>query len=401
MSEHTNTSSHLETIAIHGGQQPDPVTGAVMPSISVSSTYAQPSPGEHLGFEYSRSHNPTRYAMERCVAALEGAHVADDPSHGAFAFGSGLASIGTALEMLNSGDHLIASDDMYGGTRRLMTNVRERSQGIGVSYVDMVDPKAIENAITGRTKMIWVETPTNPLLKIIDLNAVADIGRRHGIITVCDNTFASPVVQRPIELGIDIVMHSATKYLGGHSDVVGGLLVTNRADLAEQIRYLQNAIGSVLSPFDCYFILRGLKTLAIRMERHSRNAQSIAEWLVSHPKVDRVVYPNLPSHPQYEVAKRQMRFGRGDEPCGGGMITVFLKGGLDESRQFLERLNMFALAESLGGVESLVDHPAIMTHASVPVETREALGISDNLNRLSVGIEHVDDLIADLDQALR
>jgi len=391
---------HLDSLVIHGGQRPDPTTGAVMPPIYLSSTYAQASPGEHQGFEYSRSHNPTRYAFERCIATVEGSGISEDQdvSRGGFAFSSGLAATGTALELLDSGDHVIAMDDLYGGTYRLMTRVRERSQGIKVSYVDMTDPSRIEAAITDRTRMIWVETPTNPTLKLVDLQAVAAIAKKRDIITVCDNTFATPMLQRPLELGFDIVMHSATKYLGGHSDVIGGVLVTNRLDLAEKLRFMQNAIGSVMAAFDSYMVLRGMKTLAIRMRRHSESALRIAQWLEQHPKVDRVTYPGLPSHPQHELAKRQLALN--GKAAFGGMITIYLKGGLDESRRFLENVKIFALAESLGGVESLIEHPAIMTHASVPPETRAKLGISDTLVRVSVGIEDADDLQDDLEQAL-
>lgn len=412
---------HLDSLVIHGGQRPDPTTGAVMPPVYLSSTYAQASPGEHKGFEYSRSHNPTRYAFERCIATVEGSGISEeqDVSRGGFAFSSGLAATGTALELLDSGDHVIAMDDLYGGTYRLMTRVRERSQGIKVSYVDMTDPSRIETAITDRTRMIWVETPTNPTLKLVDLQAVAEIAKKRDIITVCDNTFATPMLQRPLEHGFDIVMHSATKYLGGHSDVIGGVLVTNRLDLAEKLRFMQNAIGSVMSAFDSYMVLRGMKTLALRMRRHSESALRIAKWLEQHSKVDRVAYPGLPSHPQHELARRQMSGHRGSpsresqlgeprydgesrlgEPWYGGMITIYLKGGLEESRRFLENVHIFALAESLGGVESLIEHPAIMTHASVPPETRATLGISDSLVRLSVGIEDADDLQNDLEQAL-
>jgi len=390
---------NLETQVIHAGQIPDPTTGAVMPPVSFSSTYVQQSPGVHKGFEYSRSHNPTRYALERCIASLEGATVEKDVTHGGFAFSSGLAAMGTCLELADSGDHIIAMDDLYGGSYRLMSRVRERSQGLKVSYVDMTDPSRIEAAITDRTRLIWVETPTNPTLKLVDLEAIAAIGRTHKIITVCDNTFASPMLQRPIEHGIDIAMHSATKYLGGHSDAVGGILVTNRADLAERLRFMQNAIGSVLGPMDSYLVLRGIKTLAIRMERHCRNAAEMAQRLEAHPRVESIVYPGLPSHPQYGIAQRQMRLN--GEPAGGGMITIWLKGGIKESRRFLERVHLFSLAESLGGVESLIEHPAIMTHASVPPEKRKALGIDDNLCRLSVGIEHVEDLWHDLEHALK
>jgi cystathionine gamma-lyase len=391
----------LSSLVIHGGQSPDPVTGAVMPPISLSSTYAQESPGQHKGFEYSRSHNPTRYAMERCIAILEGSTLTreQDVTHGGFAFSSGLAAMGTALELLDSGDHVIAMDDLYGGSYRLMTRVRERSMGLKVTYVDMTDASRIEQAITPRTKMIWVETPTNPTLKVVDLEAVAKIARPRGIITVCDNTFATPVLQRPLQWGFDMVHHSATKYLGGHSDVVGGILVANRADLAERLRFLHNAVGSVMGPFDSYLVLRGIKTLALRMARHSESGMKIAEWLSKHPKVEKVVYPGLKSHPQHAVAARQMRQCN-TNPMFSGMITIFIKGGIAESRRFLENLRLFALAESLGGVESLVDHPAIMTHASVPPENRAKLGISDSLVRLSVGIEDVDDLIADLEHAL-
>ncbi len=389
---------NLETRVIHGGQRPEPSTGAVMPPVSFSSTYVQESPGVHKGFEYSRSHNPTRYALERCIASLEGGQVAGDPTGGGFAFASGLASMATCLELIDSGDRVIAMDDLYGGSYRLMTRVRERSQGIKVSYVDMTDASRIEAAITERTKLIWVETPTNPTLKLVDLQGVAAIGRRHKLITVCDNTFASPILQRPLELGFDIVMHSATKYLGGHSDAVGGILVTNRPDLAERLRFMQNALGSILGPMDSYLVLRGIKTLAIRMERHCRNAAEIAARLEAHPKVERIVYPGLESHPQHALAQRQMRLN--GEPAGGGMITIWLKGGLAESRRFLERVHLFSLAESLGGVESLIEHPAIMTHASVPPDKRKALGIDDNLCRLSVGIENVEDLWHDLEEAL-
>ncbi len=390
----------LDSRVIHGGQRPDPTTGAVMPPIYLSSTYAQRSPGEHQGFEYSRSHNPTRYALERCIANVEGSRLNEvqDVTGGGFAFSSGLAATATCLELLNAGDHLIAMDDLYGGTYRLMTNVRERSMNLSVSYVDLTDASRIESAITDRTKMIWVETPTNPTLKLVDLEAVVAIARKHNLITVCDNTFATPILQRPLEVGCDIVMHSATKYLGGHSDVIGGVLVTQRPELAEKLRYMQNAIGSVMSAFDSYMVLRGMKTLAVRVQRHCENAMKIATWLEAHPKVERVVYPGLPSHPQHELAQRQMRLQ--GKPAAGGMITIFLKGGLKESRVFLEHVSVFALAESLGGVESLIEHPAIMTHASVPPETRATLGISDTLVRLSVGIEHEDDLIGDLDRAL-
>ena len=390
----------LASLVIHGGQSPDPTTGAVMPPISLATTYAQQSPGQHKGFEYTRSHNPTRYALERCIAAVEGSNLSQqqDPTCGGFAFSSGLAAMGTALELLDSGDHVIAMDDLYGGSYRLMTRVRERSMGLKVTYVDMTDASRVEKAITPRTRMIWVETPTNPTLKLVDLSAVAQIAKSKNIVTACDNTFATPILQRPFEFGFDIVHHSATKYLGGHSDALGGILVTNRADLAEKLRFMQNAIGSVLSPFDSYSVLRGMKTLALRMTRHSESGLRVAQWLAQHPKVDRVVYPGLASHPQHELAKKQLKLC--GNPAFGGMITIFLKGGLAESRRFLENVRVFALAESLGGVESLIEHPAIMTHASVPPENRAKLGISDNLVRISVGIEDCDDLIADLEHAL-
>jgi len=396
----SHSNLRLSSLVIHGGQSPEPITGAVMPPISLSSTYAQASPGEHKGYEYSRSHNPTRYALERCIATLEGSTIPreKDVTHGGYAFSSGLAAMGTALELLDSGDHVIAMDDLYGGSYRLMTRVRERSMGLKVTYVDLTDPSRIEAAITPRTKMIWVETPTNPTLKVTDLTAVAKIGKSKNIITVCDNTFATPMLQRPLTMGFDMVHHSATKYLGGHSDVVGGVLVTNRVDLAEKLRFMQNAIGSVMGPFDAYMVLRGIKTLAVRMQRHSESAQRVAEWLEKHPKVQKVVYPGLKSHPQYAIAQKQMQMN--GKPCAGGMITIFLKGGLAESRRFLENVHLFALAESLGGVESLIEHPAIMTHASVPPENRAKLGISDTLVRLSVGIEDCDDLLADLEHAL-
>ncbi|MFK7960258.1 MAG: PLP-dependent aspartate aminotransferase family protein [Phycisphaerales bacterium] len=386
---------HLDSLCIHGGQRPDPVTGAVMPPVSLSSTYIQSSPGQHAGYEYSRSHNPTRYAWERCIATLENSGISEDVdvTCGGFAFASGLAAIGTCLELLDSGDEVLAMDDLYGGTNRLFSQVRKRSAGLKFTYVDMTDPQRVADAITDRTKMIWVETPTNPTLKLVDLKAVADLAKDRGIITVCDNTFATPILQRPLEFGFDMVMHSSTKYLGGHSDVVGGTLVTSRPELAERLRFLQNSVGSVMGPFDAYLTLRGTKTLAVRMARHLEGSAKIAAFLEGHDAVERVVYPGLPSHPQYELAQRQMS-------AGGGMITIFLQGGLAESRHFLEKVRIFALAESLGGVESLIEHPAIMTHASVPAEMRETLGISDSLVRISVGIEHPEDLIADLDRAL-
>jgi cystathionine gamma-lyase len=377
------------TRCIHGGQEPDPVTGAIMPPISQSSTYVQESPGRHTGFEYSRTQNPTRFAYERCVADLEG-------GTRAFAFASGMAATSTALELLEAGAHVVASDDLYGGTYRLLTRVREKSAGLKVTYVDMRDPKSVAAALTKGTRLIWVETPTNPMLKLVDLDAVAAIARKRRILSCVDNTFASPYIQRPLEHGFDLVMHSATKYLNGHSDMVGGIVVAgDDAERVKQLTFLQNAVGAVAGPFDSFLALRGLKTLALRMQRHCDNALALAEWLERHPRVATVHYPGLRSHPQHALAKKQMK-GR-----YGGMITIVLKGGLDDARRFLERCQLFALAESLGGVESLIEHPALMTHASVPEAARAKLGIDDTLCRLSVGIEDLDDLKADLKQALR
>ncbi|MEE2682005.1 MAG: PLP-dependent aspartate aminotransferase family protein [Planctomycetota bacterium] len=396
-----NDETHIFTRCIHGGQANCEVTGAVMPPIYTSSTYAQESPGVHKGYEYSRSHNLTRYSFERAVASLENTGITEDQdaSHGGFAFSSGLAATATCLEMLSSGDCLLAMDDMYGGTYRLMSLVRERSQGIRPVYVDMSDFSAVEAAFAEhQPRMVWVESPTNPTLKVSDLARIAKIADDHGAIAIADNTFCSPVLQRPLDLGMHIVMHSATKYLGGHSDVVGGVLATRVPEIAERLRFLQNSIGSVMGPFDAYLCLRGVKTLGLRMERHSHSAMEIARMLEAHPKVDRVVYPGLPSHPQHEVAAKQMSLP--DGPGYGGMITMFLKGDLETARRFLENVKVFALAESLGGVESLIEHPAIMTHASVPPESRAALGISDTLVRLSVGIEDLDELKADIAHAL-
>ena len=392
---------HLDSRVIHGGQSPEPGTGAVMPPIFTSSTFIQESPGVHKGFEYSRSHNATRFAAERLLANIEGSKLTDedDRTNGGFCFASGLAAIATALELLDSGDCILCMDDVYGGTNRLLNRVRKRSMGLKVEFVDMTDLGKLEAAIKAhKPRMIWVETPTNPTLKLVDLPAVAKLGKACGAITVCDNTFATPLLQRPLEHGIDMVMHSTTKYLGGHSDTVGGALVTGDKALAEKLRFMQNAIGSVMGPFDAYLTLRGVKTLAVRMRQHCTSAARIAAWLEKHPKVARVTYPGLASHPQHALAVRQMRLD--GQPAGGGMITAYLKGGIDESRRFLENVHIFALAESLGGVESLIEHPAIMTHASVPAEQRKQLGISDSLVRLSVGIEHTDDLQHDLEQAL-
>jgi cystathionine gamma-lyase len=406
MSHHDDTRPPLRpaSTCIHGGQAADPSTGAVMPPISLATTYAQRSPGVHQGYDYTRGTNPTRYAFERCLARLEGSALTEkqDTSFGAFAFASGLAAIGAALDLLDSGDHVVAMDDLYGGTGRLFTRIRERSAGLRFSFVDLTDLEKVEEAITDRTKLIWVETPTNPTLKVADLAALAALGRSRGILTACDNTFATPLLQRPLEHGIDIVMHSITKYIGGHSDVLGGALVTDNAELAGRIRFLQFAGGAVLGPFDCYLALRGIKTLSVRMRQHCESALKVARFLEAHDKVQRVIYPGLASHPQHAIAARQMRFAGGPSGSGGGggMITIFLEGGLAESRAFLEHVRLFTLAESLGGVESLIEHPAIMTHASVPPDRRRQLGIADNLVRISVGIEDTDDLIEDLEQAL-
>jgi len=375
------------TRCIHAGQEPDPTTGAVMMPIYATSTYVQQSPGVNKGYDYARTKNPTRMAFERCIADLEGGSVA-------FAFASGLAAISTSLECLDQGSHVISVDDLYGGSRRLFERVRKRSMGIEVSYLDLSDPDAIEAEIRPNTRLVWVETPTNPLLKLVDLERVAAIAKKRGIWAAADNTFASPYVQRPLEHGFDLVVHSTTKYLNGHSDMVGGVaVVADNAELSERLKFLQNAVGAIQGPFDSFLALRGLKTLALRMERHCTSGLKIAAWLERHPKVRRVFYPGLASHPQHALAKKQMH-------AFGGMISAELEGTLDDARRFLERCQLFALAESLGGVESLIEHPALMTHGSVPVEVRAALGISDTLVRLSVGIEDPDDLIADLDAAL-
>jgi cystathionine beta-lyase/cystathionine gamma-synthase len=378
----------LSTRVIHGGQHPDPVTGAIMPPIATSSTYVQTSPGQHQGFEYSRSQNPTRFAYERALADVESGAAG-------FAFASGMAAISTVLELLNSGDHVVACDDLYGGTYRLFANVRQRSSGLQFSFVDMSNLDAVTAAINNNTKLLWIETPTNPMLKLVDLAAIVKIAKKNNCLTVVDNTFATPILQRPLEMGCDIVLHSASKYINGHSDVIGGVVaIGDNSGLTERLRYLQNAVGAIAAPFDSYLALRGLKTLAIRMQRHCGNAMHIAQWLEQHSAVSRVIYPGLSSHPQHELAKRQM-------PGFGGMISVFLNTDLAGTKTMLERCKIFALAESLGGVESLIEHPAIMTHASVPAAQRQKLGIHDNFIRLSVGIEAVEDLIADLDYALR
>lgn len=380
-------NARISTLCVHGGQEPEPVTGAVMPPVSFASTYAQRSPGKHTGYEYSRSQNPTRLAWERAAAALEGGVAG-------YAFGSGLAAAATALDLLPAGSHVVAMDDLYGGTNRLFRQVRAKSAGLAFTFADLADPAALEQAITPDTKMIWVETPSNPMLKLADLSAIAKVARKRGVLTLCDNTFATPWSQRPLEHGFDIVLHSATKYLNGHSDMVGGVLVTGSDELAERIAFLQNSVGAVAGPMDSYLALRGVKTLALRMERHSASALAIAEKLDSHPKVRRTIYPGLESHPQHALARRQMQRGF------GGMITAILDTDIEGARRFLETVKLFTLAESLGGVESLIEHPALMTHASVPEEQRRALGFEDGLVRLSVGIEDAEDLTADLDAAL-
>ncbi|MBF9196860.1 cystathionine gamma-synthase [Microvirga terrestris] len=383
----TRNQLDFATRCIHAGQSPDPTTGAVMMPIYATSTFAQESPGVHKGFEYARSQNPTRMAFERCIADLEGGSAA-------FAFSSGLAASATVLDMLEHGSHIVASDDLYGGTRRLFERVRRKSAGLEITYVDLGDADAVKAALRPNTKLVWVETPTNPLLKLADLEAIAAATRGHGAWLVADNTFASPWVQRPLEFGFDIVVHSTTKYLNGHSDMVGGVVIVGqKQEIREKIAFLQNAVGSVSGPFDSFLALRGLKTLSLRMERHCTSALKIAHFLETHAGVDGVIYPGLASHPQHELAKRQMR-------GFGGIITARIKGGLDGATRFLERCQLFTLAESLGGVESLIEHPAIMTHASVPPEVRAELGIDDGLVRLSVGIEDADDLIEDLRSAL-
>ena len=381
----TKSTDRFETLAIHAGQRPDPTTGAVMTPVYFTSTYVQDGPGEHKGFEYSRTRNPTRDALQGCLAALEGG------KH-AMAFASGLAATDAVFHLLDAGDHAVLSDDLYGGTFRLADKVFKR-HGIELSFVDVTDPARLQAALKPNTKLVWVETPTNPMLKICDLAAVAQICAPRGIVTVCDNTFATPFFQRPLELGIDIVAHSMTKYLNGHSDVVAGALVVKRDDLHEKLSFLQNAVGAQLGPMDSFLVLRGLKTLPVRMERHERNARVVAEALRGHAKVSRVTWPGLEEHPQHKLAARQMS-------GFGGMMTCVLRGGLPSARAMLKSLRLFACAESLGGVESLIEHPAIMTHASVPAETRKMLGIDDGFIRLSVGIENAQDLVDDLRQGL-
>lgn len=374
----------FNTRAIHAGQNPDPSTGAIMTPVYLTSTYVQESPGVHKGWEYSRTHNPTRRAYENCIANLESAKYG-------FAFASGCAATTTVLHMLKMGDHVVAMDDMYGGTFRLFNRVL-KNNGIEFSFIDLTDSNNLESALQSNTKMIWIETPTNPTLKLADIRTICEIAHKKNIIVVVDNTFMSPYFQRPIELGADIVVHSATKYIGGHSDVVGGVAVTSNAEIAEKLAFLSNSMGGVQGAFDAFLALRSLKTLPLRMKAHAENAQKVAEFLEKHPKVQKVLYPGLSSHPQHALAKKQMH-------GFGGMITFFIKGGLPAARHFLESVQVFALAESLGGVESLIEHPAIMTHASVPAEQRKILGIDDSLIRLSVGVEDCDDLISDLKQA--
>jgi cystathionine gamma-lyase len=382
------TSHRFATRVIHGGQHPDPLTGAVMPPIYATSTYVQSSPGVHQGYDYSRTRNPTRDALQAALADLEGGAAA-------FAFASGMAASATLLELFDAGAHVVAMHDLYGGSYRLFENVRKRSAGLGVSFIDLSKAAALEAAIRPETRLVWVETPTNPLLKLVDLTAVARIARQHGLIAVCDNTFATPYLQRPLEHGFDVVVHSTTKYLNGHSDAVGGAAILRQgSDLIERLGYLQNALGAVPGPFDSFLTLRGIKTLALRMERHCANALAVARFLEQHPQVERVYYPGLASHPQHALAQRQMSGGF------GGIVTAVLRGGLDMARRVLERCRLFALAESLGGVESLIELPAVMTHASLPDAVRNSLGIGAGLIRLSVGVEDVEDLIAELRAAL-
>ncbi|KTD26278.1 PLP-dependent transferase [Legionella israelensis] len=382
-----NNNKHFDTRAIHAGQYPCESTGAVMTPIYATSTYRQSAPGEHQGYEYSRTQNPTRKAYEDCIASLES-------GQRGFAFASGMAAVNTVIDLLDAGAHIIATDDLYGGSFRLFDKVKTRTSHLSFSFVDMTNPANIESAITPKTQMIWVETPSNPMLKLADLPQIAQLAEKHKLISVADNTFATPWLQRPLEMGFDIVLHSATKYLNGHSDVVNGVVVVgDKPELSEKIAFLQNSCGAISSPFDSFLVLRSLKTLSLRMERHCENAQHLAKWLSHHDKVRQVIYPGLDTHPQHQLACEQMA-------DFGGMISLVIKGGLDEAKRFLSRCELFTLAESLGGVESLIEHPAIMTHASIPPEKRRALGIEDGFIRLSVGIEHYKDLQADLDYAL-
>jgi len=381
----TDSKHHFDTLAIHAGQEPDPTTGAIMTPVYLTSTYVQAGPGEHKGYEYSRTKNPTRKALEDCLAALEGA------TYG-LCYASGLAASDCVMHLFEAGDHIVVSDDVYGGTFRIFDKVFKR-QGLTFEFVDLTDLGKLEAAITPKTRAIWTETPTNPMLKLIDLEKVAEIGKKRGVITIADNTFMTPYFQRPLDLGIQVVVHSTTKYLNGHSDVVGGFIGTRDAELAQRLAFLQNAVGGVPGPMDCFLVMRGVKTLGVRMERHAQNAAKVVEFLSKHPKVEKVTWPGLPEHPQHALAKRQMK-------GFGGMCTFVVRGGLPAAKSFLKAVKIFACAESLGGVESLIEHPAIMTHASVPKETREKLGIADGFIRLSVGIEDSRDLIADLQQAL-
>lgn len=379
---------HFNTRAIHAGQSPDPTTGAVMTPVYATSTYRQTSPGVHQGYEYSRTKNPTRDAYEACIANLES-------GRRGFAFASGMAAINTVIDLLDAGDHVIATDDLYGGTYRLFETVKTRTSKLSFSFVEMQSPDQILAAMRPETRMIWIETPSNPMLKLADLEKIIQIAHQHQWITVVDNTFATPWIQRPLELGADIVIHSATKYLNGHSDVISGVVIVGENEaLAEKLAFLQNSCGAVAGPFDSFLVLRSLKTLALRMQRHCDNAMALAHWLEQHSKIKKVIYPGLKSHPQHSLAVRQMN-------GFGGMISMLIDGDLDDAKRFLSRCEIFTLAESLGGVESLIEHPAIMTHASIPVEKRQELGILDGLIRLSVGIEHIDDLKADLDRALQ
>lgn len=380
-----NMKQKFETRAIHAGCDPDSGTGAIMTPIFQTSTYVQESPGKHKGYDYSRTHNPTRTALEKNIASLE------EGNYG-LAFSSGMSAISAVTQLFNTGDHIICCDDVYGGTFRLFDKVLKRYK-LEFDFADLTNPKSLERYIRDNTKLVWLESPSNPLLKLVDIEAIASIAKKKNILVVVDNTFATPFFQKPLKLGADIVMHSTTKYLNGHSDIIGGALVTNDRELYDRLQFLQNAIGAVPGPFDCFLVLRGIKTLAVRMGRHQENAIKIAQFLENHPKVRRVIYPGLKSHPQHELAGKQMS-------GFGGIITFFIKGGLEAARNFLERVKIFSLAESLGGVESLIEHPAIMTHASLPKEVREKLGISDELIRVSAGIENIDDLTGDLEQAL-
>ncbi|NKB61062.1 MAG: aminotransferase class I/II-fold pyridoxal phosphate-dependent enzyme [Gammaproteobacteria bacterium] len=382
-----NRRHGFSTRAIHAGQEPDPASGAIMTPIYATSTYVQKSPGEHMGYDYSRADNPTREALEACCADLENGAAG-------FAFASGMAATSTILELLDTGSHVVAMDDLYGGSNRLFNRIRKRSAGLDFSFVDLSDPENFEAAIQSNTKMVWIESCTNPLLRLVDLAAIAGIARKHGIITVCDNTFATPYLLNPLDHGFDIVMHSVTKYMNGHSDMIGGVAVLrDDPEMIAQMKLLQMSIGGVSGPFDAFLALRGLKTLPLRMKQHCESALAIAQFLETHPKVERVIYPGLASHPQHDLAMRQMK-------AGGGMVTMILKGGLEEATKMLENCKLFALAESLGGVESLIEHPAIMTHASLSPEDREKLGIGDSLIRLSVGIEDIDDLLLELEEVL-